>query len=145
MLVTPQAATPADYAELAAIWTRSVQATHHFLSPADRDDIQRHLPEYFGQVDLYKWQVAGQTVGFSGTAGTELVMLFLDPPYFRHGYGQAIFHALMRKPGIQTVSVNEQNPGALAFYQRQGFQIVSRAAVDEAGRPYPILNLERQA
>lgn len=129
-----------DYPELISLWERSVLATHHFLRPVDRQMIKQDLPQYFDQVTLLKWQLDDAIVGFSGTSGTELVMLFLDPAYFRRGYGQQIIQQL---GNIKRVTVNAQNPGALAFYQRQGFKIVSQAAVDGDGRPYPIINLAR--
>lgn len=142
-MLTPQRATPVDYPELIAIWARSVAATHQFLQPADREAIQRALPQYFAQVTLVKWQLGTTTVGFSGRAATDLVMLFLDPAYFRRGYGQTIVQTLIAEDNLQTVTVNAQNPGALAFYRRQGFHLVSRFETDTDGRPYPILNLKR--
>ncbi|MFC6179838.1 GNAT family N-acetyltransferase [Lactiplantibacillus daowaiensis] len=140
-MLTPYPATTADYAALTAIWQRSVLATHDFLQATDRLAIQRALPQYFAQVTLLKWQVGPTIVGLSGTDDTELVMLFLDPAYLRHGYGHQIIQWLIETVGVQTVTVNAQNTGALAFYQRQGFQIVSRAATDGDGRPYPVINL----
>ncbi|MGE0773305.1 MAG: hypothetical protein AB7K37_16455 [Cyclobacteriaceae bacterium] len=38
--------------------------------------------------------------------------------------------------------MNEDNPGAAAFYQRMGFKVVSRSPTDPLGKPYPILHLE---
>lgn len=142
-MLTCLTATPADYPELTAIWWRSVTATHDFLQPADREDIQRALPQYFNQVTLLKWQLGDDIVGFSGTTGTELVMLFLDPAYFRRGYGHQILQTLIAQVGMNRVDVNAQNPGALAFYCHHGFQEFSRSAVDGEGRPYPILHLKR--
>ena len=43
--------------------------------------------------------------------------------------------------GMHFVDVNEQNPGALAFYKKHGFEIASRDEYDDAGRPFPILHL----
>lgn len=42
---------------------------------------------------------------------------------------------------LQTVTVNEQNTGALAFYLKQGFTVSRRSPLDEQGRPFPILYL----
>jgi putative acetyltransferase len=42
--------------------------------------------------------------------------------------------------GARRVDVNEQNPQALGFYRRFGFEVVSRDAVDGLGLPYPILH-----
>ena len=50
-----------------------------------------------------------------------------------------------RFPGALKVDVNEQNPEALKFYEALGFRIVGRSPTDTAGRPYPLLHLERGA
>ena len=135
-------AQSADYDKLIHIWERSVESTHDFLSQSDFESIRRDLPSYFQQVELLKWiKSTGEIVGFSGTSGHELIMLFLDPNYFRNGYGHLIIHILIEEFEIDQVSVNEQNLGATAFYERQGFKIESRNAVDNEGRSYPILNL----
>lgn len=134
-------ASEKDYSVLTNIWSQSVLATHNFLKAEDKDDIQKMLPEYFKQVDLLKWQLDESIVGFSGTANQELVMLFLDPKYFRKGYGHQILQKLI-DDGINKVSVNEQNVGAFNFYKKNGFKMVSRSDLDSDDRPYPILNLQ---
>ena len=37
--------------------------------------------------------------------------------------------------------MNEQNPQALGFYLRMGYQITGRDALDPTGKPFPILHL----
>ncbi len=54
----------------------------------------------------------------------------------------------MSESGIQTfeareVTVNEQNPQALGFYQHLGFAVYKRTALDEQGNPYPLLYMRR--
>ena len=44
--------------------------------------------------------------------------------------------------GVRSVDVNEQNPRARRFYEKHGFQIVSRRKTDDCGNPYPILRME---
>ncbi len=44
---------PDEFADLVRIWRSSVDATHHFLAPADRDAIEGGLAtDYFPQVRL---------------------------------------------------------------------------------------------
>ena len=42
-------------------------------------------------------------------------MLFLDPQYFRKGYGTEILQTLISEHKIQYVDVNKDNPNAVAF------------------------------
>lgn len=143
MTLTAHHAQPDDYQELAVLWRASVAATHHFIDQAERDQIEVQLPTYFAAVELIKWTDGDQLVGFSGRQGAELVMLFLAPAVFRHGYGRQIIDRLDHQQPLTQVAVNEQNPGAYAFYQHLGFHVVRRSSKDDAGRPHPLLYLER--
>lgn len=57
-----------------------------------------------------------------------------------HNYGSMLID-YSKNRGCSLVDVNEQNPDALNFYLRKGFQIVSRDEKDDCGRPFPILHL----
>jgi putative acetyltransferase len=39
------------------------------------------------------------------------------------------------------LDVNEQNPQALGFYFKQGFEVIGRSEVDGMGQPYPLLHM----
>lgn len=43
----------------------------------------------------------------------------------------------------QEVTVNEQNPQAVGFYEHLGFQTYKRTECDEEGNPYPLLYMKR--
>ena len=49
-------------------------------------------------------------------------MLFLDPKYFRKGYGTEILQTLIREHKVQYVDVNKDNPNAVAFYIKMGLK-----------------------
>jgi putative acetyltransferase len=59
--------------------------------------------------------------------------------------GRALVEAALAAEPDLTVDVNEQNPGALAFYLRMGFVARGRSERDGQGRPYPLLHLGRHA
>lgn len=123
---------PGDAAPLLAVWRRAVEATHHFLSPAEIDAIEPDVQAYLraGQ-DLWVLEDAGRPVGFLGLDGDELAA------EHRYGHGRALTrHALGR--GATRLKVNEGNPGARAFYERIGFVATGRAETDDTGRPYPL-------
>ena len=48
---------------------------------------------------------------------------------------------LKRRGLRRTPAVNEQNPQAIGFYLRMGFEMVGRSAVDSLGKPYPLLHM----
>lgn len=133
-----------DYPQLISLWRSSVEATHLFLSQADIDKIEVVLPDYFQQVQLSMWLNEEQKcVGFSGTNQQTLEMLFIDPVYFRKGYGGEIIQKLIEQESIIFVDANKQNEGAVKFYQSQGFQVIGESKEDPQGNPFPILHMKR--
>lgn len=133
---------PADAPALLTVWRRAVEATHHFLSPAEVDAIEPDVAAYLaGGQGLWTLEDDGRPVGFLGLDGDELAALFVDPDAHRRGHGRALTqHALAH--GATRLKVNEGNPGARAFYERMGFVATGRAATDDAGRPYPLVLME---
>ena len=132
---------PAEYPTLVAIWRSAVAATHGFLAPADRDEIESRLAsDYFPQVTLTVIDVDGTPVGFAGIAGDGLEMLFVDDEHRGTGLGSILLDAAIAD-GVRRVDVNEENADAAAFYRRRGFVVAGRSERDEAGRPYPLLHL----
>lgn len=137
--------SPAEHElpRLVAIWSSAVEATHDFLEPGDREEIERALiPDYFPAVHLVSAELDGQTVGFSGVADGNLEMLFVDNAFRGRGVGGTLLDHAIAEHGVRRVDVNEQNTQAVAFYEHAGFRVRDRSETDEAGRPYPILHLE---
>lgn len=129
------------YKILSDIWERSVRATHHFLTEEEIAEIKESLiPRYFPDVRLYAAVDDGHFTGFVGLSGETIEMLFVDGDLIGRGYGSLLIEFAVGE-GARRVDVNEQNPTALAFYRRKGFDVVSRDEYDDAGRPFPILHL----
>ena len=145
-------ATGADHEALSLLWRRSVEATHQFLPPAEVErlfeDVRRlYLPgvESLWVAELSESSSAGaRPVGFMGCNGPQVEMLFVDPACFRCGIGAALLAHAKAAHKRLTLDVNEQNPQALTFYERQGFGIVGRSAQDGQGMPYPLLHMAWQ-
>lgn len=132
-----------DRPALLQVWEAAVRATHHFLAEEDIQFYRRMLAEqYFDLVRLTCLRdERGQVLGFCGTAEDRLEMLFVDPAQHGHGLGKALLRHAIEHDGVRLVDVNEQNPGALAFYLAQGFEQIGRSALDGADRPFPLLHL----
>ncbi|KAA9300511.1 MULTISPECIES: GNAT family N-acetyltransferase [Aerococcus] len=131
-----------DYlADLLGIWEASVRASHDFLSEAAIQAIKAEVPGgLMGVAQLVlAWSAAGELVGFMGIDGENLEMLFLHPNAWRLGLGRALIEEGLTAYGLRQLTVNEQNPQAVAFYQHMGFRPYRRTEQDEAGRPYPLL------
>jgi putative acetyltransferase len=136
-------ARPDEHGILLDIWLRSVRATHTFLTEAD---IQFFLPlvRDLALPALELWVLATDDdvpVGFMGLSGSKLEALFLAPEVLRRGGGRQLVEHARALKGELRVDVNEQNPGAVRFYEACGFVLEGRSELDSTGRPFPLLHL----
>ena len=132
-----------DGARVVAIWCAAVDATHDFLSAADRAAIETEVRGFLPAAPLWL-TVDGNDVatGFMLLDGTHMEALFIDPAHRGCGVGRALVnHALAMAPEL-TTDVNEQNSQAVGFYRHLGFVPTGRSALDGQGRPYPLLHLK---
>ena len=152
-------ATACDHAPLADLWRRSVEATHHFLPSGEVEHLFHDVRNIYlsgvevlwvaelahcGQAASAQRATGSSLAGFIGCNGAQVEMLFVEPRCFRHGVGRALLEHVRALHPRLTLDVNEQNPQALAFYERQGFKVVGRSALDGQGNPYPLLHMEWQ-
>ena len=130
---------------LTAVWEDSVRASHFFLSDMEIDKIKAEIPSALQTVEHLVVAVNDITVpeAFMGIENKKLEMLFISAAYRRQGWGRQLLLYGITVFGINKVAVNEQNPQALAFYERMGFIGCRRLLHDEQGRPYPLLCMRR--
>lgn len=81
----------------------------------------------------------GEPVAFMGIDSNRLEMLFLSPEVRGKGLGKQLLQYSIETYNIQELTVNEQNPQAVGFYEHMGFQTYKRTEYDEEGNPYPLL------
>ncbi len=131
--------------QLTAIWEDSVRATHLFLSEAEIQTIKAYVPQALTGVShlLVAERAQGQPVAFMGIEGPRLEMLFLSPAERGAGLGRQLLEYGIRHYHLQELTVNEQNPQAVGFYQHMGFETYRRTNCDEQGGPYPLLYMKR--
>lgn len=133
-----------DYAELTRLWEATVRATHDFL-PENYITLLRDLlaTQYLDAVNLFCTRDSRSLItGFGGTTPGKLEMLFIAPEHRGQGLGKKLLDYSIEHFQITEVDVNEQNPRALGFYRKQGFEVVGRSEVDGLGRPYPMLRMK---
>jgi putative acetyltransferase len=125
-----------------AIWRDAVDATHGFLTPADRLELDDLVAGFLPQAPL--WIAADENdraLAFMLVEGGHMEALFVDPAVRGRGIGAALVrHGLSLHPAM-TTDVNEQNDQAVGFYERMGFMQTGRSPIDGQGRPYPLLHL----
>lgn len=129
---------------LLSVWEASVRATHHFLSETEILRIKEYVLQALAGVShlIVAQNDAGIPAAFMGTEGERLEMLFLAPAERGKGLGKQLLQYGIREYGIREVTVNEQNPQAVGFYEHMGFVPYKRTDHDEEGGPYPLLYLK---
>jgi putative acetyltransferase len=134
-----------DAARLHAIWRAAVEATHEFLTADDLEAISREVEDYVAGAPLWVAEDDGTPVGFMGVTEATIGSLFVDPACHGRGVGRALVNHAGASGAALLVGVNEGNASGRGFYERLGFRQVGRSDRDDAGRPYPLLHLVRDA
>lgn len=132
----------ADYPRLVEIWESAVRHTHDFLAEEDVLYYKERLPSYFPHVALRGFEQDGNLVGFIGVHEDNIEMLFVHDDYRGKGIGKRLVLHAMRELHVCKVDVNEQNAQAVGFYERMGFRTRAKSALDNEGKPYPILHMQ---
>ncbi|WP_261513023.1 GNAT family N-acetyltransferase [Chryseobacterium paludis] len=131
-----------DYPRIMEIWTSSVKATHDFLSEKDFDYFKEVIPkDYLPRLDVYLITENNETKGFASVAEDTLEMLFIHDDFRGKGYGKKLYQFMKDQIGFSKLDVNEQNPQAIGFYEKMGFNKVGRSEKDGSGKDYPIIHM----
>lgn len=140
--MTIRRGTSTDLPRALEIWRAAVDATHGFLSPEDRVEIDRMVAtEWLPTVEPWlSLDDEGRVVGFLVVDGDMIDALFVHPAVHGQGHGTRLLnHAIAL--GATRVEASEQADNALPFYLARGFTIVGRSEQDPQGRPYPLIQL----
>lgn len=135
--------TPELTKQLVPIWESSVRATHDFLTESAIEYFKDSLPEIFKQVPvlLVAFDEVTEPVGFLGLSGSEIEMLFIAANTRGQGIGKLLITEAIQDYTATELTVNEQNPQAVGFYQHLGFKTYHRSNTDDSGNPYPVLHM----
>lgn len=136
--------TPKIIEELLSLWEDSVRATHKFLSSESVDEIKKYVPDALSGVRhlIIAENESNEPLGFMGVENSRLEMLFVSPNEIGKGIGRRLVEFGIKNYKIHDVTVNEQNPKAVGFYEHLGFKTYKRTDLDEQGNQYPILYMK---
>jgi putative acetyltransferase len=83
----------------------------------------------------------GIAVAFMGVERDKIEMLFVAPQARGTGIGRQLISYAVNELNARYVDVNEQNPQAIGFYEKMGFEIFGRSELDAQDNPYPLLRM----
>ncbi|MFI3272868.1 MAG: GNAT family N-acetyltransferase [Pseudomonadota bacterium] len=150
-----------DIPDAMAVWESSVLATHDFLSQEDylffKDLVHRALHDILtNKAIIQTILLQPKTAPFHGlfadrdtlcgimsVQNGSINALFIHGDLRRKGYGSMLMRYALDELGAHKVTVNEQNPPAIRFYQKWDFAIYKRTETDQTNKPYPILYMHR--
>lgn len=128
------------------VWERSVRATHLFLTSEQIAAIKEYVPQALESVEHLIVATKGpasadtdEPAAFMGLEDDRLEMLFIAPEERGRGLGKRLLQLGIERYGVCELTVNEQNPQAVGFYEHMGFTTYKRTEFDEEGNPYPLL------
>ncbi len=130
---------------LLCVWESSVKATHLFLTEGEIEKIKQYVPQALREIPhlIVAENEGGVPVAFAGINGQKLEMLFVSAENRGRGIGKCILRYVMDTYAVNELTVNEQNPQAIGFYEYMGFRVYSCSKTDEQGNPYPILYMKK--
>jgi putative acetyltransferase len=136
-------AEPTDLGRMYVVWHDAVKATHHFLSDAAFDEIAEMVKNQYlpNAAFVVEENDEGTVTAFMGTTDNSIDALFVHPECHGAGIGSKFVQRMQKAHTSVILEVNEQNPSALAFYEKHGFKVVKREPTDDQGRPFPILHM----
>ncbi|UNK62920.1 GNAT family N-acetyltransferase [Buttiauxella ferragutiae] len=146
-MINMEVGTQIHYPILLKVWESSVRATHDFLQEQDIQALcslilHTYLPGL--TITFARLSCDSSIVGFTGVSENRIEMLFVDAGQRGKGIGKLLLLHAIDEQGANELDVNEQNPQAVTFYKKHGFETVGRSEVDGQGRPYPLLHMKLQ-
>jgi len=133
---------PDENQRILSIWRASVAATHKFLSPEDREEIDSEAQAYLLSATLWlAVDPQDQPVAFMGLGVERLEALFVDPQHRGKGVGRTLVSYAATLYRVLDTEVNAQNEQALGFYRRLAFTETGYSSTDGQGRSYPLIRM----
>jgi GNAT superfamily N-acetyltransferase len=101
----------------------------------------RVIPNYTVEVA----ETDGKIAGFVSYADDWVEQLYIDPPYWRNGFGSDLLARALDGVTYRQLWVFEQNSAAQKFYARHGFEVVERTDGSNNEEKCPDLRMEWRA
>ena len=109
--------------KLIAIWCRSVDATHNFLSKEYRVELEELVRSFLPEAPLWVAVTEkDEPIAFMLLTGEHMDALFVDPDVRGCGVGKLLINHALTLSSKLTTNVNEQNEQAVGFYKKMGFE-----------------------
>lgn len=125
---------PTDMKEIMRLWRTGNQAAHDFIAQAYWEGHEKQVEEMMPLSELYVYRKEAEIKGFIGISEASYIAgLFVDAAAQNMGIGSALLSYCKRRYLALSLHVYEKNKKAIAFYEKNGFQIVNKTVQEETG------------
>ncbi len=124
-----------DLDRIMEIWLEGNLQAHDFVDPAYWTGCFQEVREAIAQADVWVWDENGRVEAFAGMVEHYLAGLFVSGAQRGKGIGGPLLEHIKEQRFPLTLHVYSRNAGAVQFYERHGFGIVSEYIDPETGQP----------
>lgn len=115
-----------DLEPVMQIWLESNYEAHNFIDKnywkQNYDLVKAELPK----AKIYVSENDTEILGFSGLQDNYIAGLFVRKNMRGHGIGSELLTCVKKYHSSLTLSVYKKNKRAVAFYQKQGFEVIEK-------------------
>ena len=121
----------ADINKVADIWLDTNVTSHYFISSQYWQNNFELVKELLLQATVYVYEKNQEIQGFVGLNDEYIEGIFVSNEMRSYGIGKALLNYAKNKRNKLFLNVYQKNVRAIAFYQREGFEI-QNSGFDEA-------------
>ena len=120
-----------DINKVADIWLDTNIKAHNFISAEYWKSNFKSVKEALSLAEVYVYEYDTEIQGFIGLNDEFIEGIFVSNEMQSHGIGKALLNYAKNKRNKLFLNVYQKNIRAIAFYQREGFEI-QHSGFDEA-------------
>lgn len=119
-----------DTEQVMKIWLSGNMEAHSFVPEKYWQSHFKEVQEALQQADVWVYDIDGNVHGFIGLINEYIAGIFVDKNYRSKGIGTQLVNFVKEKYDTLSLNVYQENPRAVAFYQSEGFSVLSEG-IDE--------------
>lgn len=143
-----RAYTAADCDAVIKIWLDASLQAHSFVDEKfwkSKEQEMRtvYLPE--SEVWVYDSDLTGEVQGFVALKDNYIAALFVTPEEQGNSVGYSLMNKVKTMHPLIELKVYKENKPSVAFYERQGFEVIGEGVETETGHPELTMRFKRLA
>ena len=115
------------------LWMLGNMDAHPFIPREYWESNFEQVKEQILQAEVYVYVIHGTVQGFIGMVNEYIAGIFVDKTCRSSGIGTQLLAYVKQKYDTLSLNVYEKNSRAAAFYQREGFSVLSEGMDSDTG------------